>query len=82
MEEIGEQTKLGVPLAPFLLGHKKVISDVAEEFDFHDVDFLHGDSGHFSPGLVRVGVVVQDYKPVSSTISRKKQFKTNICFLA
>ena len=39
--EIGEASELGMPLLPLFLGRKEVIPDIAEEFDFHDVNFLH-----------------------------------------
>jgi hypothetical protein len=49
-----------VPLRPFFLGDEEVVSNVAEEFDFHDMDFLHGDSGNLGPCFVCIGIVVED----------------------
>ena len=39
--EIGEASQLGMPLLPLFLGRKEVVPDIAEKFDFHDVNFLH-----------------------------------------
>ena len=39
--EIGEASQLGMPLLPLFLGRKEVVPDIAEKFDFHDVNLLH-----------------------------------------
>ena len=39
--EIGEASQLGMPLLPLFLRRKEVVPDIAEEFDFYDVNLLH-----------------------------------------
>jgi len=50
-----------MPLFPLLLRGEQAIAHVAEEFDFHNVHFLHRDARDFGPRLVGVGVVVQEF---------------------
>lgn len=59
-EKVRKTTELRVPLRPFFFRNEEIVANVAEEFDFHDVDFLHGNSGNLGPGLVCVGIVVED----------------------
>jgi hypothetical protein len=61
-----EACQLLEPLLPFLLGGKKVISHIAEKLDLHDVDFLHSESRNLGPRFVRVGVIVEDWRHVST----------------
>jgi len=49
-----------MPTVPFVLGDEQVVSDIAEEFNLHDMDFLNRDAGHLSPRLIRVGIIVKD----------------------
>lgn len=56
-----EARQLRQPRFPFLFGGEQIVSHVAEELDLHDVDFLHAKARDFSPCLVGVGVVVENY---------------------
>ena len=62
-----------MPLGPLLCRCKEVVSNIAQEFDFHDVNFLHRYPRHFSPRLVSVSVVVQEF--VSQHQSNRQQSK-------
>ena len=59
-EKSSKFAQLGFPLGPFRFGHVQVVSHVAEKFDFHYVNFGDGDARYLRPGLVRVGIIVQD----------------------
>lgn len=56
-----EAGQLGQPLFPLVLGSKEVVSHVAQKLDFHDVNLVDGEAGHFGPRLVSVSVVVEDW---------------------
>lgn len=73
-EEIGKTTQLRMPKRPFFFGDVKIVTDVAEELDFHDVDFLHGNLRHLGPSLVCVGIVVENYcQPSAQAQARSKK---------
>lgn len=60
-EKSSKFPQLGFPPGPFRFGHVEVISHVAEKLDLHDVNFRDGDARYLSPGLVGVGVVIQNF---------------------
>lgn len=55
-----EARQLLQPLRPLILGGQQTISHVAKKLDLHYVDLLNSYTRHLSPGLVRVGVIVQE----------------------
>lgn len=55
-----EAGQLGQPVLPLVLGGKEVVAHVAQKLDFHDVNLVDGEAGHFRPRLVSVSVVVED----------------------
>lgn len=59
-----------MPLQPFLLRHVEVVFEMAQEFHFHDVDLVDGNSRYLRPSLVGIGVVIEDYEDMLAYGSR------------
>ncbi len=59
-----------MPLIPFSCRGIECVSHVAQELNFHDMNLLDRYPGNFRPGLVGVGVVVQDL--VSLAVIRRQ----------
>lgn len=77
--ELGQLDK---PVLPLLLGGVKVVFHMAEEFYLHNVNLVDGDARYFGPGLIGVGVVIQNYANCQFSLGKECIGKTYICFRA
>lgn len=78
VEVVPEPSQFLMPQLPLRLGRVKVVLHVAQELHLHDMNFLHGDSRHLRPRLVRVSVVVENCRkaPVRFDTAHKVTQKT------
>ena len=65
-QEIVEFGQLLLPFFPLFFGNKEVVSHIAEELYFHDVNFLDCNARNLGPCLVRVCVIIEDSRLISS----------------
>lgn len=80
MVELKEPPQFGMPLGPLLCGCKEVVSNIAQELNFHDVNLLHRYPRHFSPRLVSVSVVIQKFVSKHQSNRQQSEFTSTLPF--